>query len=270
MPDRWQYVRTVSVKSQGHVWMVRRDDGRAGFFKFAHDRQWYYSGPLVANEWICCRLAQSLGFPVAEIELTAVHGPQGECPAGLVSVAADAPEHLSWARAPAHVKARPDLHLHRLTRLQQLVVFDAWTANVDRATGQNLILYRTDPADGYYDWYLIDHALSLYGAPYKWAQHDLSAAYWLDLWRCYHVPEGLLRWQEDWSVLEPMVRAVESLGADFIERVVDSVPVTPLDAPLRRFTIRLLMTRQERLRALLERWARYGGVKEYQRTDASS
>lgn len=264
MNGAWRFLHPVSTKPQGTVWTVRRDDGTLGYFKFATPAQWKYSGPMAANEWMTRNLARVLGLPVAHLEMADVVGPKGQSVRGVVSVVPKRAEaRLStWQALPGSVKHDPEPVLRRFSLLCQLVVFDAWTVNVDRAAGKNLILWRQG-SDERFHWYLIDHGLTLYGAPYKWGVHPVHDPYWGDLWRYYHVPEGLLSAQSRWEALKPMVKKIEALPVQLVQEVVASVPDKTLSPDLAAFTLALLLQRQRTLRTIVERWLRYPGVKEF-------
>ncbi|WDL98323.1 HipA family kinase [Alicyclobacillus sp. ALC3] len=258
----WRFERKLSAKLQGSVWIVTNPVEGTGFFKFATPDQWHYAGPYIANEWAAATLAKQLRFPVAKLDLAEVIGSDGLPRQGIVSVATQAAEITTWNQIGQIVRERPEEQVENIKRLRQLVVFDAWIANVDRAVGKNIVLYRR-PGAQRYNWYLIDHALALLGAPYKWDEHDWSTAYWDKLWRYYHVPNGLLRIQSSWRVLEPMVERIEQMPVETIEEAVRSVPAGALSAPLQAEMIDLLLHRRARLRRIIRRWLAYSGVKEF-------
>ncbi len=258
----WRFERELSVKLQGSVWIVTNPAGTTGYFKFATTDQWRYAGPYIANEWAAAALAKQLDFPVAKLDVAEVIGSDGSPQQGIVSVAMRAPEITTWNHIGQNVRERPEEYVKNVTRLRQLVVFDAWIANVDRAVGKNIVLHRRTGAERY-RWYLIDQALALLGAPYKWDEHHWSTAYWDQLWRYYHVPTGLLRIQSSWRVLEPMVERIEQLSTEAIEEAVGSVPSGTLSPPEQQEMIDLLLHRQARLRRIIRRWLAYSGVKEF-------
>jgi len=263
MPQRrWQLVEAWKQKRQGQVWVVEEQGGKRGYFKFASKRQWYFSGPMIANEYVAAALAKRLALPVADLEMAVVAGPDGREQRGIVSVAALADEVLTWHDAPLHVKEHPEEFVRNPSLLAATVVFDAWIANIDRAAGKNLILYRDHPED-LYDWYLIDHGHCLYGSPRKWKRGAWNAPIWQQLWRYYHVPKGLLRLQSSLKQLERMIVKIEGLTAGDIEAALNSVPRGELREQERQFMKRLLLHRQQHLRSMLARWIAYKGIKEY-------
>jgi hypothetical protein len=262
MPSTWRLISTFKAKPQGHVWIVADDRGRQGYFKFTVPDQWYYSGPLFANEYIAAKLAKRLGFPVAKLRLATVQGPDGNPQKGFVSIKKQAGEVTTWHDADEEVIQQPENYVNNLDMLRMLVVFDAWIVNVDRANGKNLILFRENPSDKY-DWYLIDHGYTLFGPPRKWERGAWNSSLWDQLWSYYHVPKGLLRLQSSEEALEPMIRKIESVKEADIDRIISRVPKEDLGKDERSFIRRLLLYRQKRLRSIMKRWLEYSGTKEY-------
>lgn len=262
MSHRWSLKQTWKEKRQGQVWIVENPFGRRGYFKFARKDQWYFSGPMIANEFIAAALAKKLGFPVSRLEHATVIGPDGKEQKGIVSLATEALEVITWNNADNRVRSNPELYVHHPELLRALVVFDAWIANIDRATGKNLILYRNG-ADEKYGWYLIDHGHTLYGSPRKWARGAWNKPIWQQIWRFYNTPKGLLRLQSSWKTMKPMVKKIESLTSSDIDKAIGQVPDGYLRSRERRFIKRLLLTRQKQLRSMIKRWLAYKGRKEY-------
>ena len=259
---RWKLKKAWKNKRQGQVWVVEDSTGRRGYFKFATKEQWFFSGPMIANEWIAAALAKRLGFPVADLEVAVVTGPDDTRQHGLVSIEQPGKEVVTWREAGEEVWQKPELHVNFTDLLAATVVFDAWIANIDRASGKNLVLVRNSPSERY-NWYLIDHGHALYGSPRKWKRGAWNAQIWQQLWRFYNVPKGLLRLQSSMSALEPMIRKIEGLREHDIEAAVRSVPPGYLGSKERVFIKRLLLERQKQLRSIIERWLAYKGIKEY-------
>ncbi|WP_052487347.1 HipA family kinase [Gordoniibacillus kamchatkensis] len=252
------------AKPQGSVWVVKDAGGSRGYFKFAVPEQWHYSGTMVANEIIAAELARKVGIPVVVLEHAELAGPDGVVRRGIVSREAAAREVITWKDASAEVRSRPGKYVKNLGKLRGLVVFDAWIMNMDRATGKNLILYRNSPNEKY-NWYLIDHGLTLYGSPYKWEKYPYGSEYWNQLWRYYHVPKGLLRLQSSGVKLEPMLRKIEAVSKADIVSIVDGVPGQFLPVAQRDFIVTMLTDRQKELRGIIQRWLEYKGTKEFGR-----
>lgn len=125
---------------------------------------------MIANELISAALACKLGFPVSELELAQVTGPDSKKRNGIVSIKNSAQEVITWAEADNKIHKNPDKYIYHLNLLRYLLVFDAWIVNIDRAMGKNLILYRNQK-DHKYRWYLIDHGNCLFGSPRKWKRY---------------------------------------------------------------------------------------------------
>ncbi|WCK56388.1 hypothetical protein PP175_10980 [Aneurinibacillus sp. Ricciae_BoGa-3] len=259
---RWKLVKAWKSKRQGQVWIVKNKEGTRGYFKFTTRKQWYFSGPMIANEWIAASLANRLGFPVAQLTTASVRGPDGVIRRGVVSVEVPAQEVITWREADEKVHCAPEQYLNHIEKLCTLVVFDAWIANIDRALGKNLILYRDHP-DEKYNWYLIDHGHALYGSPRKWKRGAWNSLLWQQLWRFYHVPNGLLRIQSSFSALEPMIRKIESLRSSEIDAALKNVPRGYLRHKESLFIKRLLLHRQKRIRKIIINWLAFKGTKEY-------
>nr|AYQ72231.1 hypothetical protein EAV92_06390 [Cohnella candidum] len=257
----WTVLREWKAKRQGQVWIVRHVSGKRGYFKYATRKQWYFAGPFVANEYIAAKLAAILGFPVAELTIARIRGKDGRIRSGVVSIAEDADEVVTWREAGGHVRSDPARYVNRIDLLRQLIVFDAWITNLDRSNGRNLILYRNRESEKY-DWYLIDHGNTLYGSPRKWKRGTWRSPIWQRVWRFCHTPRGLLRLQSSWEVLEPMVSKIESLTEKQIDAALNSVPIGYIGGEHKQFTKRLLLSRKKQLRGIMKRWLAFRGIKE--------
>ncbi|MGZ4112234.1 MAG: HipA family kinase [Tumebacillaceae bacterium] len=260
---RWKLLDTWKAKRQGSVWIVEDQFATRGYFKFTTEDQWYYAGPMIANEYIAAALAERVGLPVGELEQASIAGADGIVQKGIVSVEVPAFEMRTWAQASDEVRQEPERHVKDIDLLAQTVVFDAWICNVDRAAGKNLILYRNN-TEKKYDWYLIDHGLTLYGSPRKWKRGAWNSPFWEQLWRFYNVPKGLLRLQSNQKVLLPMIEKIEALQPSDIDDALRKVPRGHLKDKERQFIRTLLLHRQKLLRSIIERWLAFEGTKEYE------
>lgn len=258
----WKLVKVWMKKPQGDVWVVRSSTGKRHFFKTTERKNPYYAGTMVANEFIAAALANKLGFPVGRLVLAKVKGPDGVWRKGIISKEVGAREVITWNSAKAAVKRTPEKYIKNLQKLKALVVFDAWIVNIDRGKGNNIILYRNHPK-AKYDWYLIDHANTLYGSRYKWKRRGVwNRTFWQKLWKYYHVPKGMLRLQSSPQSINPMIRKIASLTAQDIDKAIGRVPRSHLKKRSARFIRKLLITRQRQLPAILRRWRAYKGRKE--------
>lgn len=257
----WKLVKVWMKKPQGDVWIVRDKTGNRGFFKTTEGKNAYYAGTMVGNEFIAAALAKKLGYPVGRLELAHVQGPDGAWRKGIISKEVRAGEIVTWRNARKVVKQKPEKYIKNIQKLKSLVVFDAWIVNIDRGRGENIILYRKH-SKAKYDWYLIDHANTLYGSRYKWKRGAWDRAFWQKLWEYYYVPKGMLRLQSSPQSTNPMIRKIASLKAEDIDGAMSRVPKGYLKKQSADFIRRLLITRQSQLPTIIRRWRVYKGKKE--------
>jgi len=249
----WIFKESFLYKKQGSVWKVKATDGTAGYFKYVTPRQWYWSGPMVANELISAALARKLGFPVAELQETEIAMHRGSPVRGIVSMSARAWEVIPWADAGEHVFNDPESHVKDTDLLAALIVFDVWITNLDRFLGANLILYRNRPSE-MYNWYLIDHGNCLYGSPRKWERGAWNDPLWDRITTSRYTPKGLEHLQTSWPKLEPMIEKIEALSVAEIDEALRSASHLILRNKERAFIRRLLLARQKRLRQMFTDW----------------
>lgn len=261
--NRWNLVKAWKNKRQGIVWVVENDKGQKGYFKYTTSKHWFYSGTMIANEFIAAALARRLGFPMAQLEYTSVVGPNGKKQKGIVSVVEDAKEVITWYEAPASVWKEPEKYVEQVDLLSQMVVFDAWITNIDRAPGKNLILYRNESWENY-KWYLIDHGHTLYGSPRKWKRGQWNSSLWQKLWRFYNVPRGLLRLQSSIANIEPMIKKIETMSNREIAMAIKEAPSETIKKQEKEFIKQLLITRKKQIRNIMHKWLDYKGTREYE------
>lgn len=255
---QWTLVDKWKNKPQGQVWRVKSESGELAYFKFAYPEQWYDAGPITGNEWLTRQLAKRVGLPCARVQrATLIDG--GKTLRGIVSLPRVHRGLTSWAALPDNVKRRAEAHVNKVDLLAGTVAFDSWLTNIDRGSGHNVILF---PAlNGKYNWYLIDHGYCLYGCPRKWKDHHQQDAYWRQVWKFYHIPQG---WQRlaNKRRLMLMVARIRAIPEAEIRKLVNSVPDPLYSSEIRRDTIDLLITRQRQLERILDTWLRYSGKKE--------
>lgn len=260
MTERWRFIEVVKDSLQGQVWLVKSLTGETGYFKWNRGYSSYWSAPLVVNEVIAAALGWRLGLPVATVEPATVMGPRGRAEYGVVSVCAKGGTTLPWKTASPVVRRDPERYINRIDRFAQVVVFDTWIANYDRYIGDNLILWQR-PGRAKYDWYLVDHALGLYGSPQKWRRVGArDSDVWQMVWRFYWDFPGDLMRIHTWERLEPMISRIENLRTDEIDGAIAAVPREAMTARLHDFTRDLLLSRQPQVRAIMRRWLEHEGM----------
>ncbi|MBM7589437.1 HipA family kinase [Brevibacillus fulvus] len=253
--SEWNCQKVWRKRPHSHVWLVENQEGERGYFKFATQRQWFHAGPMIVNEFVAAYLAKHLGFPVADMEPATIMSPTGKIRHGFVSVRANAERVVRWDKAHPKVRRSPERYVNHLDLLRQLVVFDAWILNTDRA-GRNLILYR-DHDSSKYNWYLIDHGHSLYGPAKRWKQYPWNHPHWRRARRFFYYSGGYPRLTVTKSDLEPMIAKIEQLDSSVIDEALDTVPEEYLSPSIRSFIRDLLLYRQKRIRHMMLRWLRY-------------
>lgn len=257
--SEWNVVEKWKNKPQGQVWRVRDAKGRTGFFKFAYPHQWHDAGPIVGNEWLARQLASRLGLPSASLECATVREAGHEL-RGIVSLPRQGTRLVSWRSLPSAVHQQPERYIVEWERMVQTVAYDVWLTNIDRGSGENIMLYRKD--SGRWHWYLIDHGYTLYGCDRKWVDHPQDSLHWRRVWRFYHIPRGWQRLARR-PTLMAMARKIAALPARDIRACVEAVPDILYSPGIKSSVLELLLTRQKTLPGILDAWLRYKGNKEF-------
>ncbi len=256
----WTIVDKWKEKPQGQVWRVIDQTGRRGFFKFAYPTQWYDAGPIVGNEWIAKQLTDLIAVPSAPVEIAHVED-GGKTVRGIVSLPHASASLHSWNTLPDEVQKDSQHIVRDLTRLVcATIAFDVWVTNIDRASGKNIILYRS--TDGMYDWYLIDHGYALYGCDRKWNGKYWNNRHWRQVWQFYHVPRGWTSLASR-SNLMAMASRIQAIPEARLAHIVHGVPDPQYTPAIQNTVIAMLCRRKRQLPAILDAWLNYGGNKEY-------
>jgi hypothetical protein len=248
--QKWIFVRTISSRKEfGTVWRVKRRNGhngklQIGYFKFTNVENEEYIGPLVANELISYRLAKLLNLKVANVELTYIGGRFG-----IISIK-KRKRVCEWEFLNTNVHQDPFTYLVKPGQLFKTFIFDTWICNVDRHSG-NLIVY---PVGGKYNFYLIDHGLSLGGAIQS-RRVPWDDPYWDDISRYRpRFVRGLLDCIYNYEQLRPYIEEIEALPPYVIEEAVNSVPSKILSVKQKQIFKNFLFHRQWNLRYMVRRW----------------
>jgi hypothetical protein len=245
--ETWMPVRKL-YRKLGPVWVVKRKkDGRTqmGYFKFPCKQNQYRVGNLIVNEMISFRLAKLLGLNVAEVELAEIDGKQG-----IVSIVKPAASHFTWLQFQRRLSRSPVSYLRQPEQLRRTFVFDVWICNVDRHGG-NLITF---PKGDRFDFYLIDHGVSLLGAM-KWRKIPWDSPYWQHISRYnYHYPGGMRSYIRSYSELLPHIKDVERIPEYEIREIVNELPDAILPREQKALLVKMLLSRQKQLRSIIWRW----------------
>jgi hypothetical protein len=248
----WQYIIEISNRKKvGTVWLVidAYDPSKQGYFKFSNATSKRYSGPTVVNEYLSYLLGKELGLPMADTELANIDGKMG-----IVSIRANKPELLNWddfTQRYRHAFNR----IVEPKRLVKMFVFDTWIANIDR-NNRNIILYPLQHSN-LYDFYLIDHGLTLLGA-FQWKGVHWRHPYWD---RVAHYNNRYLKTLPEFirnntSALQMSIRDISSISETRIKEMIDQVPVNLITRSQKKAVYQFLVMRKYKLSDVIRRWLR--------------
>lgn len=246
---KWEFAGVVSQKREGQVWLViRKTKGKTerGYFKYLAPGQKYFVGPLLGNEYLAYQLARLCNLPAAKIEITTLDGRLG-----VVSLEKPA-EFIKWAFLKEGFFHNLSYYLKDPDKLLETFVFDTWICNIDRHSG-NLLAYPMGNGKKY-DFYLIDHGLSLSGAM-QWRQIPWYAPYW-DSLATYkpRYARGLLHYLQRYDQIEPYIKKIQKIPFKNIEELIEGIP-SILYTPVEKMIVKkLLFYRQVHLDRILSRW----------------
>jgi hypothetical protein len=257
--EEWKLVRKVSHKrTLGTVWLVERkvsngssNNIERGYFKFAKGKTQKYIGPLAATELIAYRLAHLINLPAAEIRLAKV-GDQ----LGAVSLVKQARRLYHWRQLSSRVLHDIPNNFRDPERLMKTFVFDIWIFNCDRH-GRNAIAYSTDNK---YDFYLIDHGLSLAGALRR-VTNPWDDPFW-DNKVSFKYLKGIRPYIKSYDRLEPFVKEIQNIkfqnteedkSQPSITSIVDSIPHHFLPSETKTILKKFLFHRQQKLPEIVQR-----------------
>ncbi|WCK52492.1 hypothetical protein PP175_13610 [Aneurinibacillus sp. Ricciae_BoGa-3] len=253
--QNWKLVKKLSSRRKlGTVWLVRRSKAEqieTGYFKFSTPQSERYIGPLSGNELLAYQLASRLNLPSARVEAARIEGQLG-----VVSLARAEHQLYKWTQMNKQIHHNIEKFVICPDRLVKMFVFDIWICNIDRH-GKNLIVY---PVGKKYDFYLIDHGLSLLGAM-QWQGFSWDHPHW-DTVLGYNLNyvRGLSKYIRNYEQLDPYVKEIQHIPDHELEALVDSVPPIILSHENKKTVKLLLLSRQKKLHTIVQRW-----VKHYKR-----
>jgi hypothetical protein len=259
--EDWKILRKISHrKTLGTVWLIERTGSSTdepierGYFKFATSETQKYIGALAATELIAYRLANVLNLPAAKVKFVRV-GKQ----LGAVSLIKPVQPLYHWRQLNSRILHHIPDYIINPERLLKTFVFDIWICNFDRHGG-NIIVY---PVDQKYDFYLIDHGLSLAGAlqrtRFRWDHPfwDQKASF-----KQFYL-KGTRNYIRSYEQLEPYVREIQNIEfknkgeknipVTTITSIIDSIPHLILSSETKTILKKFLFHRQQKLPELVER-----------------
>ncbi|SDK72922.1 HipA domain-containing protein [Natronincola ferrireducens] len=255
MLNKWNLISCISTSRKvGKVWVVSNENNQSivGYFKHPTQTSIGFSGPLVANEYLSYLLGKELSLPMAETILAEINTIQG-----IISLKKTQNKKLyNWNKIKN--ESNPFAHILHSKELIKMFVFDVWIVNIDR-NNRNIILYKTDDKD-LYDYYLIDHGLSLLGA-FTWKGKDWNNQYWDDVYKYNRrylkgLPVFIVNHQD---ILYSYVQEVQALHDNRVEEIIEDLPFHLLTASHRDILKKFLIERKKHLHRIIENW-----LKNYQ------
>ncbi|MBC8081453.1 MAG: hypothetical protein H7X86_13990 [Gorillibacterium sp.] len=254
----WKRVEGMRVKEKRcSLWKVRKVSGRKimkGFFKYRapnNTRQENVgAGILLGSELTVYKLARVVNLPVTKTVLTRI---QRE--SGILSIAYPG-RIFTWKAAGKRIHSNiPDKIIHP-ERLLKALVFDIWILNIDRHGG-NCVLY---PKGGKYDFYLIDHGLTLAGA-INFRKTRWNSAYWERVSRYNRqFLKGVRNNIKSYKQLQPYVREIQQISEKRIRDIVESTPSDYYSSKTKQQVIRLLIYRQRKMEPIIKNWLKDIGI----------
>jgi len=252
MKKRWRYIKEISNKRMvGSVWFVQKGEGNElqdGFFKFTNETSYGFSGSVPINEYMAYLLGKEIGLPLATIVPARINQVEG-----VISLKKVKDRTLyNWAQMWKKFD-QPLEHVLQSDRLIKMFVFDVWIVNIDR-NNRNILFYKSEQFDDLYDFYLIDHGLSLLGA-FQWKRKSWDDPYWEKVASYKNkymkgLPEFLLQNEEK---LTTYAEEIQTISDRQITKLVDSV--RDLKKSEKDMVRNFLIQRKNHLPEMINRWA---------------
>lgn len=144
----------IEEKKQGVKILCRIPQGYAdaqlAYFKYPLNEN---MGPIAANEYIAAKLAEMLDLPINRTFFKEFEGKKG-----FLTFATPGQPNM-WRQFP--YKEDIEHTLNDFENLARLILFDIWILNTDR--NPDNLMYTKIGRSKKFDYFLIDHAHSLYG-----------------------------------------------------------------------------------------------------------
>jgi hypothetical protein len=250
--EDWKVLRKISNRrSLGTVWLIESsvenltgNDIERGYFKFATPKSQKYIGPLAATELIAYRIANLLNLPAAEVKLVSV-----EDQLGSVSLIKPVQPLYHWRHLSSRILHHIPDYIINPERLLKTFVFDIWICNFDRHGG-NMMAY---PVSEKYDFYLIDHGLSLAGVLQR-ANFPWDHPFWerKPSFRGFYL-KGTRKYIRSYDQLEPYVKEIQNIPPLTLEEILDTTPQSILPSETKTIMKKFLFHRQQKLPELVKR-----------------
>lgn len=188
-------------------------------------------GPIAANEFIASRLAEKLELPVMKTFLKEFEGKKG-----VITHMAHGEPNM-WRHFP--YKADVERTLNDYEKLGKVIVFDVFILNTDR-NPDNFLYSRIGKRK--YDYYLIDHALSLYGGNQQ--PNDYNAFKFSQM---IQMTELRQIFNKKFDFFKSYIKEISEIDDVFITDLVNKVPVDYLSEGQKNSIKDLLIHRRNML-----------------------
>ena len=151
-------------------------------------------------------------------------------------------------------KRNPFNHIEDALGLLKVFVFDVWIINIDR-NNRNIILYKSKENSLRYNYYLIDHGLSLFGA-FTWKHQSWKSDYWNHVYKYNRrylkgLPGFIVNNLEK---LNYCITELQGLPDSRIEEIIQQLPSDILIPRNRRIIKNFLIKRKANLNTIIENW----------------
>ncbi len=223
----------IDEKKQGVKILCRIPQGYAdaqlGYFKYPLSEN---MGPIAANEFIAAKLAEKLELPVNKTYLKEFEGKKG-----FLTFATPGQPNM-WRQFP--YKESMEHTLNDYESIARVVVFDIWILNTDR-NPDNLMYTRIGKSKKF-DYYLIDHAHSLYGPnaqPNDYNSYNFSSM--------VQIPEFRELFKKGIEFFQKHIEVLKQIDNIFIIDLLNTVPGDYLIAGQKNAIKDLLIYRKDHL-----------------------
>ena len=204
LAERKQGVKTLAKIPEGN------NDAQIAYFKYPLNPN---GGPIAANEYIAAKIGERINLPVPRVQFKEFSGQKG---AIIYKVPGDT---NVWRLYPYKSDIPRTLNGYEL--LTKAIIFDVFVFNTDR-NPDNLMYSRIGKKN--FDFYLIDHAHTLYGPNAQPANHsDYSFS------TLIQIPELRELFSQGFAAFQSHVREVQEIEDTFFIDLVNSVPVDYLN-----------------------------------------
>jgi hypothetical protein len=248
MTEKWEITKRISNKKRtGINEKVLSNKNQKGYFKHSTEESKRFSGSVAANEYIAYQVGKWLSLPMAELTLTTINDQPG-----IVSLVKETENRLyNWKQYSKKV-THPFERLNQSEDILTLFLFDCLIVNIDR-NNRNIILYESKR--GGFDYYLIDHGLSTFGA-FIWKRKKPHASYWYNIARynkryLLGLPDYLLKNQE---ALRDKAKEIQKRPTKRLKKIISQIPDELVSDSEKEQLKAFLLERKELLPLLIDHW----------------